>query len=160
MTTGTNTPETLSATFAIGAFVAAASLTSRIICDSAVSSPTRDASHLKKPDWFIVAAETKSPAALSAGMLSPVSAASLTALYPSNTIPSTGICSPGRTTNISPFFTCSTATSVSTPSFSIVAFFGERRINCFNASVVFPFDLASNIFPTVISVKIIAADSK
>ena len=30
----------------------------------------------------------------------------------------------------------------------------------FRASVVRPFDLASNILPTVISVKIIAADSK
>ena len=50
MTIGTNTPETLSATFAIGAFVAAASLTSWIICDNAVSSPTLTASHFKKPD--------------------------------------------------------------------------------------------------------------
>ena len=31
MTTGTNTPETLSAIFAMGAFVAAASLTMRMI---------------------------------------------------------------------------------------------------------------------------------
>ena len=44
ITTGTNTPETLSATFAIGAFVAAASLTILIIWESVVSSPTRDAS--------------------------------------------------------------------------------------------------------------------
>ena len=41
MTAGTNTPDTLSATLAIGAFVAAASLTMRMICDSVVSSPTR-----------------------------------------------------------------------------------------------------------------------
>lgn len=41
MTVGTNTPETLSAIFAIGAFVAAASLTMRIIWESVVSSPTR-----------------------------------------------------------------------------------------------------------------------
>ena len=45
ITTGTNTPETLSAIFAIGAFVAAASLTVLIICASVVSSPTRRASH-------------------------------------------------------------------------------------------------------------------
>ncbi len=50
MTVGTNTLETLSAIFAIGAFVAAASLTIRIICESVVSSPTRDARHFKKPD--------------------------------------------------------------------------------------------------------------
>ena len=35
-----------------------------------------------------------------------------------------------------------------------------NRERDFNASVVFPFALASNILPTVISVKIIAADSK
>ena len=43
ITAGTKTPETLSAIFAIGAFVAAASLTMRIICDRAVSSPTLEA---------------------------------------------------------------------------------------------------------------------
>ena len=40
ITMGTNTPETLSATLAIGAFVAAASLTILMICDNVVSSPT------------------------------------------------------------------------------------------------------------------------
>ena len=52
MTAGTNTPETLSAIFAIGAFVAAASLTMRMIWESVVSSPTRVASQRRKPDWF------------------------------------------------------------------------------------------------------------
>ena len=160
ITIGTNTPETLSATFAIGAFVAAASLTSRIICESAVSSPTRTASHFKKPELFTVAAETESPGLLSTGILSPVSADSLTALPPSNTTPSTGMCSPGRTIKISPCFTCSTGTSCSAPPLTIVAVFGASRIRCFKASVVLPFDNASSIFPTVINVKIIAADSK
>ena len=50
MTTGTNTPDTLSATFAMGAFVAAASLTIWMICDSVVSSPTLVASHFRNPD--------------------------------------------------------------------------------------------------------------
>ena len=40
ITVGTNTPETLSAIFAIGALVAAASLTMRIISERVVSSPT------------------------------------------------------------------------------------------------------------------------
>ena len=44
ITAGTNTPETRSAILAIGAFVAAASLTMRIICDREVSSPTLVAS--------------------------------------------------------------------------------------------------------------------
>ena len=113
MTVGTNTPETLSAIFAIGAFVAAASLTMRIIWESVVSSPTRVASQRKKPDWFTVAAETASPTALSTGMLSPVRADSLTALAPSKTMPSTGIFSPGRTTNTSPRRTSETGTVTS-----------------------------------------------
>ena len=50
ITAGTNTPETLSAIFAMGAFVAAASLTIWMICESVVSSPTRVARHFKKPD--------------------------------------------------------------------------------------------------------------
>ena len=50
ITAGTNTPETLSAIFAIGAFVAAASDTICIICDKVVSSPTLVARHLIKPD--------------------------------------------------------------------------------------------------------------
>ena len=47
ITVGTKTPDTLSATFAIGALVAAASLTICIICESVVSSPTLVASHFK-----------------------------------------------------------------------------------------------------------------
>ena len=50
ITTGTKTPDTRSAIFAIGAFVAAASLTVFMICDSVVSSPTRVASQRRKPD--------------------------------------------------------------------------------------------------------------
>ena len=50
ITTGTNTPETLSAAFAIGAFVAAASLTIFIICESVVSSPVPVALQRINPD--------------------------------------------------------------------------------------------------------------
>ena len=50
ITVGTNTPDTRSAAFAIGALVAAASLTILIICDSVVSSPTLVASHFINPD--------------------------------------------------------------------------------------------------------------
>ena len=62
--------------------------------------------------------------------------------------------------NTSPFFTCSMGTSVSTPSFKRTAVLGASFISPFSASVVFPFERASSIFPTVISVRIIAADSK
>ena len=160
ITAGTKMPETLSAIFAIGALVAAASETIWIIWESVVSSPTRVARQRKKPDWLVVAALTVSPAALSTGILSPVRAASFTALFPSITTPSTGIFSPGRTTNMSSFCTCSIPTTVSTPSRSTVAVFGASFIRLFNASVVFPLECASNIFPTVIKVRIIAADSK
>ena len=50
ITTGTNIPDTLSATFAIGALVAAASLTILIIWESVVSSPTLNALHFINPD--------------------------------------------------------------------------------------------------------------
>ena len=160
ITVGTNTPDTRSAIFAIGAFVAAASLTIWIIWDSVVSSPTLEASHFKKPDWLTVAADTVSFGALSTGMLSPVRAASLTALFPSRTIPSTGIFSPGLTMKMSPFFTCSMETVSSFPSRSSTAVFGASFIRLLRASVVLPLECASSIFPTVIRVRIIAADSK
>ena len=160
ITAGTNTPETRSATLAIGALVAAASLTIWIIWDRVVSSPTRVARHRIKPDWLTVAADTESPSSLSTGILSPVRADSLTALVPSITTPSTGIFSPGRTTKISSFSTWSMETSSSTPSRTTVAVLGASFIKLFSASVVRPLDRASSIFPTVINVKIIAADSK
>ena len=50
MTTGTKTPDTLSAIFAMGAFVAAASDTILMIWESVVSSPTRVARHRRNPD--------------------------------------------------------------------------------------------------------------
>jgi len=58
ITIGTKIPDTLSATLAIGAFVADASLTICMIWDNVVSSPTLDAWHLIKPDWLVVAADT------------------------------------------------------------------------------------------------------
>ena len=47
MTAGTKMPDTLSAILAIGALVAAASLTMWIICERVVSSPTRVARHFR-----------------------------------------------------------------------------------------------------------------
>ena len=160
MTVGTNTPETLSAILAMGALVAAASETILMIWDRVVSSPTRVARQRRKPDWFTVAAETPSPGALSTGMLSPVRADSFTAPVPSSTTPSTGIFSPGRTTNSSPFWTWSMGTVISLPSFTSTAVFGASFISPFRASVVLPLDRASSILPTVMRVRIMAADSK
>ena len=125
-----------------------------------MSSPTLVASHLMNPDWFNVAADTMSPTFLSTGILSPVSAASLTALLPSTTMPSTGMLSPGRTTKISPFLTCSMGTVLSTPVMTTTAVLGASFISPFRASVVLPLERASSILPTVMSVRIIAAVSK
>ena len=160
MTAGTNTPETLSASLAMGALVAAASLTILMICDRVVSSPTRVASQRRKPDWFTVAALTRSPAVLSTGMLSPVRAASFTELSPLSTTPSTGMLSPGRTTNTSPRATSEIGTLCSLPPRSTTAVWGARRISDLSASVVRPFERASSILPTVMRVTIMAADSK
>ena len=153
-------PETRSAILAMGALVAAASLTMRTIWERVVSSPTRVASQVMKPDWLIVAAETASPAVLSTGMLSPVSADSLTAQLPERITPSTGIVSPGRTTKRSPRCTCAMGTTASSPPRSSVAVFGASFIRLRRASVVLPLERASSILPTVISDRIIAADSK
>ena len=159
-TTGTKTPETRSAILAMGALVAAASETMRMIWLRVVSSPTLVAVHFRKPLWLIVPAETPSPGALSTGMLSPVRADSFTAPPPSATTPSTGMLSPGRTTKVSPCRSCSTGITCSAPSRTTVAVFGESFIRLFSASVVLPLLRASRVLPTVISVRIMAADSK
>ena len=140
--------------------MAAASLTILMIPASVVSSPTRVASQTIYPDVLIVAAETLSPTCFSTGTLSPVRADSLTELSPLTTVPSTGMASPGRTTNRSPTLTSSIETVRSTSPSKMTAVFGAIFIRDFNASVVFPFDFASSVFPTVISVRIVAADSK
>ena len=160
MTTGTNTPDTLSAALAMGALVAAASETILMIWLRVVSSPTRVASQRKKPEVFTVAADTWSPASLSTGMDSPVRAASFTAECPSMTVPSTGMLSPGRTTKTSPFFTWSMGTIFSAPFTTTVAVWGARDMRDLSASVVRPLERASSILPTVMRVRIIAADSK
>ena len=127
---------------------------------SVVSSPTRVARAFRKPSVLMVAADTLSPTVLSTGMLSPVRAASLTALLPSRMTPSTGMLSPGRTTKRSPDCTSEIATVTSFPSRSSTAVFGASFIRLRRASVVRPFDIASSILPTVISAGIIAAVSK
>ena len=119
MTAGTNTPATLSAVLAIGAFVAAASETMRMIWLSVVSSPTRVASQRRKP-----------------------------------------MLCPGRTTKISPFLTCAAGIFTSLPSRMTAAVSGARAMRLLSASVVLPLDLASSSLPTVMSVRIMAADSK
>ena len=160
MTTGTKMPLTVSAVLASGALVAAASRTSRMTCESVVSCPTRSARQVSAPFWLMVAALTLLPGNLSTGILSPVSAASFTLETPSVTVPSTGIASPGRTRNRSPTATSATGSVTCLPSRSTQAVWGARFISPFSASVVLPLLYASSVLPTVIKVKIMAADSK
>ena len=160
ITTGTNTPATLSASFAIGALELVASSTRRMMLASAVSSPTFVACILKYPLLFMVAPITLSLICLSTGMLSPVIADSSIEACPSMITPSTGTLSPAFTIRTSPFSTSSTGTTTSEPSLITVALFGARSRSLLIASVVFPFALASKNFPSVIKVKMVPAPSK
>ena len=160
MTAGTNTPLILSASFSIGAFDPVASSTMRMMPASAVSRPTRSARTTSQPERTEAAAVTRSPAARSTGTLSPVMADSSTEAAPSTTTPSAGMPAPVRTTSSSPTRTSATGTSSSPSAVRRTAVLGERSISEVTASVVLPFARASKYLPKVISVRIIAADSK
>ena len=116
MTPGTNQPETVSASFWIGARERCASATIWTIWASKVSLPTSSARMTKVPVALTVAPVTLSPGAFSAGTGSPVIIDSSTALCPSSTTPSTGTFSPGRTRRQFPGWTSSSGMSVSEPS--------------------------------------------
>ena len=160
MTIGTNTPLILSASLAIGALELAASCTSSMILAIVVSAPTRVAVNCTAPLLLIVAAISTSPAAFSTGTLSPVIADSSTTVVPDTTVPSTGMLCPGFKSTVSPTTISSSPTTTSFPSRRTVADFGVRSISFLIASPVFPFDFASKYFPSVISVRIVPADSK
>ena len=160
MTTGTNTPATLSASLAIGALELVAASTSRIIWASAVSSPTLSARILAKPLRLIVAPISLSPGCLSTGMLSPVMALSSTETCPSSSTPSTGMLSPALISRISPRTTSSAGTIVSTPPRRTVAVLGARFSSWLIASDVRPLARASRNLPRVIRVRIVPAPSK
>ena len=132
-----------------------------MICESVVSSPTRVARQRRKPDWFSVAAETASPAALSTGMLSPVSAASFTALLPSShdTVHRDALAG-ADDKNVAGAHLPDGHDGLLDRRGRRVAVFGASFIRLLRASVVLPFERASSILPTVMSVRIMAADSK
>ena len=160
ITTGTKIPAIWSAKREIGALVAEASSTKRIICANVVSFPTLDAVKRMNPPLLIVAAITGSPASFSTGILSPVIADWSILVLPSVMMPSTGIRWPGFTRTTSPTITCSTGISICWPLRSTVAVFGARSIRRVRASLVLPLERVSRYLPTVISAKIITADSK
>ena len=68
--------------------------------------------------------------------------------------------SPGLTVKISPHCTSSTETVISFPFRIRVAFLGASSIRDLRAFVVLPLETDSSIFPTVIKVRIMPADSK
>ena len=160
ITTGTNTPATRSASFAMGALEEAASSTRRIIWARVVSCPTRVARTVRTPERLMEAEITVSPGALSTGMDSPVRADSSTEDAPSVTTPSTGIEPPGRTRTRSPSCTCSTGTSTSRPSRRTVAILGARSMSRAMAWPVLPLERVSRYLPRVMRVRIMPADSK
>ena len=108
----------------------------------------------------MVAAITVLPGSFSTGMLSPVMAASSMLVLPSRITPSTGTLWPGRTSTVSPTTTSSTGITVSIPPRSTAAVLGARSISLVIASLVLPLLLVSRYLPSVMSARIIAADSK
>ena len=88
-------PLILSASLAMGALLAPASSTRRIIWESVLSSPTFNARIFKAPFPLIEAESTGSPADFFHRNTFPVRADSSTVEWPSSTCPSTGIAVPG-----------------------------------------------------------------
>ena len=107
----------------MGALPACASSTSRAICATAVSLPTRVARTSSRPNVLTVPPATSSPGPTSTGTGSPVSIDRSTAESPSSITPSVANLSPGRTMNRSPVAIVSTGTTTSCPSRSTRASF-------------------------------------
>ena len=128
ITTGTNTPETLSATFAIGAFVAC-----RIadhLDDLGQGSVLTHAGSLAAEEARLIGGSGADPVACGLVHRDALAgqALSFTALTPSSTTPSTGMFSPGRTTKMSPFCTSAMETVTSAPFRTSVAVLGASFI--------------------------------
>ena len=120
-----------------------ASRTMRMICASTVSPPTRVARMRMAPARLSVAPTTGLPARLATGVGSPVSIASSTEVVPSSTTPSTGIVSPGRTSNSSPVRTWSSGRSVTSPPRTTCAVSGRSATSFRMAAEVRPLARAS-----------------
>ena len=104
-----------------GALPDCASVTSRAICASAVSAPTRVARTTSRPPALTVAPATSSPGRPRPAPTRRSAATASTAEAPSSTTPSVATFSPGRTTKRSPTRSCSTGTRRSVPSASSTA---------------------------------------
>ena len=111
--------------------------TRRIMRASVESPPTRSARILRYPARLNVPLITRSPAALSTGMLSPVRSDSSRAACPSSIMPSTGIRCPVFTTTRSPERISSSGTACSAPSCHTSASWGTSFTSPFTAAFVF-----------------------
>ena len=163
ITIGTKTALMRSARRATGAFEDVASSTRRMICASAVFSPTRVARMTTWPRIKSDALDSASPAPsvdFLTGMLSPVMADSSAHPSPSITTPSTGTRSPVFTTTSSPTTIESIGTVTTAPLRRTSAISGTSAMRRPRVSVVRALARASKNFPSVMSVRIIAAESK
>ncbi len=152
-TSGTNQPDTRSATAWIGARLRCASATILTIRARTVSDPTARASITSAPVPFTVPPVTLAPPSFSTGAGSPVNIASSTEDRPSTTTPSTGTASPGRTRRWLPATTSANATSSSSPSAPIRrAVFGARFSNARMARPVAARARSSSTWPSSTSV--------
>ncbi len=160
-TSGTNQPETRSASRWIGAWLRCACATMATIRASIVYLPTLSARITKVPATLIVPPITLSPADLRTGIDSPVTIDSSTVLRPSMTSPSTGTFSPGLTRSRSPTTTAASGTSSSLPSgLTRRQVFGVRSSSARMAPLVCSRALSSSTCPSRTRTVITAAASK
>ena len=114
-TSDTKTSATWSTVCWIGDLRACADSTIATICDSMLAAPTAVVRTTSGPSPLIAPPVTRLPASRATGRLSPVSSDSSRWLRPSNTTPSVGRRSPGRTTTSSPGCTWASGTLSSAP---------------------------------------------
>ena len=144
----------------MGALLAPASRTIRMMEASMVSSPTFSALILRYPLVTMDALVACMPSVNSTGRLSPVTADWSAKACPSQIVPSTATDSPCRTTMISPIATSETGTFSVFPSRSTVTVSGASERSFSTSLPVRRLLLSSNHLPSVTNVTIIAADSK
>ena len=159
ITTGTNTPATLSAVFEMGAFLFCASSTNLIIFARAVSLPILVTVTYITPLIFMLPPVTRLPSVFSIGRLSPVSIDSSALLSPFIILPSSGMLSPGFTITVSPTATSFVGTVISLPSRSTRAVSGDKRISFSTADAVLRLLCSSSCLPRATRVITTATDS-
>ena len=81
--------------------------------------------------------------------------------FPEETVPSTAIFSPGRTSSVSPGITASTGISITSSSeITLITVFGLSPISFLIAAAVLPFARASSVRPSRMKAMITDAASK